>query len=1118
MRMTAFLMLIACLHVAAKGVSQGITLSVKNEPLKNVFRQLSKQTGISVVFNEKELQNTAPVSLEVTNAPVQQVLDVCLKDQPLSYTIENNIIVIEKKKANSYLPVPGMPAADTSVNLIGFVNNENNKFIAGVTITIKGTMRGTTTDEYGKFALPDVPLKATLIVSSIGYLTQEVRIDDHKMFAGKEVLKVVTLKEHISALDETVIMAYGTTTKRKSTGNITSIKGADIARQPVMNPLLGLQGRVPGLEISPTTGYEFGPVKVEVRGRNSINPNFVSDPLYIVDGVPLTTLEINGGINTAYSSNIIARGADQSGILPTGGVSPLFALNSADIASIEVLKDADATAIYGSRGANGVILINTKRGKPGKTQFNVGISQGINVISRKWDMLNTQQYLAMRREAFKNDGITPSKVPGSPGYAPDLLVWDTTRYTDWQKYLWGGTGKWTNAQAEVAGGTDQTTFRVGMGYNRSTDITTVSGASQRASVSLTLTNQSRNQRFNMIFSTNYSNSKINMMNVNGAASLAPNAPGPFDSKGNLNWVEWKASNVIYPFFGLLSPYTNSGSLLASSMSLGYKLFKGLEVRTTLGYNKNDSRSTYTTPISSQDPFSTIKPTGRTSLGTTTATNWQVEPQLEYNKTIHKNQFNVLLGGTLQTNKTDGLNILGSGYTSDALLGSLTNAPVVQTTQNVAMYKYAGLFGRIGYSYADKYYLNLNGRRDGSSRFGPGKQFGNFGSAGAAWIISDEKWMQQLLPAVISFIKFRGSYGITGTDAAGDYKYLSQWGNDGTPLSSYNGVTPLVALIMENPDFHWQVNKKLEGAIDLGFFDDQVTMEVAWYRNRCNNQLVSYPTPMFTGFPNVVANLPANVQNSGIEYSLNARIIEKNDILWMFRFNISANRNKLIDYPGIEQSPYYNRYRIGSSLDNIYLYNYMGIDPQTGKYMYEDWNHDGKITADESVLYGTGKDDRYYALSLTPKYGGSFGNDVRIKNWTVSMDFVFSKRIVNNALANTPGTMANIGVYDYEHRWQQPGDVAETPRLSTLADFTSNSFSSSIGSWTDGSYIRFRTISLSYRLPDKVSKKAGLTNLAANIAAQNIFTITGYKGLDPDIPGFGAKPPMRTVTAGITCSF
>lgn len=1107
----SLLLLIGFMHVSAVASSQKITIKETNAPLKKVLGQIERQSGYLLFYDDGLLEGVVNISVNLKDATIENALDEILKGSDLVYRIVEKNVVIKRRELliSSLLSV----AADTTITISGFIRNEKGRPLHAATIQVRGITRGTATDQDGRFLLRQVPPKSTLIVSCIGHVSEEVIV-------GKDLVLNITLKEFADNLDETVVMAYGTTTKRYTTGNITSIKAADIEKQPIQNPLMALQGRVPGLVINQQSGHEHGPVMVEIRGRNSVNPMFTSDPLYIIDGVPLTVLDLGATQQRQQGFNAISRGIDQSGMSPSGGQSPLFNMNPSDIQSIEILKDADATAIYGSRGANGVIIITTKKGKAGKNRLDVDFTQGVRFVTRKWEMLNTQEYVAMRREAFKNDGLTPRGTPGA-GYAPDLFSWDTTRYTDWQKYVWGNTGQWQRAQASLSGGTSQTSYRVAGGYNRSTDITTRSGANEGASLSFNISSQSMNQRFRMSLIGNYSHTSVNMTSVPGGtliASLAPNAPAVFDEEGKPNWAAWRAAGS-FPFAQLLVPYNSKTNLLQSNLQLSYNIIPGLDAKLSLGYNNTANDQTRLTPIASLDPTTLGAKTGSAQFGSNRINNWIIEPQLEYSGVVFgKGKLTMLAGGTVQSNKTNGMRITGEGYTDDNLLGSISNAVSVTGVEHAGQYKYAGAFARIGMRWDNRYVINLNGRRDGSSRFGAGNQFGNFGSVGAAWILSEESWMEKILPDAISFVKLRSSYGITGSDAVRDYQFISQWGNLSPNLLPYHGISPLTPQIQPNPDFHWQVNRKLEAALDLGFLRDRINLSVSYYRNRCDNQLVSYPTGLYTGFSSVVANLPADVLNTGWEGTINAQIIDKKKFSWRADFNISTNRNKLLAYPNIEQSPYYDTYIIGQPINLRYAFHLIGVDPATGKYQYEDYNKDGEIKDVRGIPPGTGADDRFVRLDTRPEFFGGINNQFTYGNWQFTAFLEFTRKLGFNYLNGTPGIMANISRYQYENRWVNPGDVTIVPKLTTAGDISYTRFGTSDAYFTDASFIRLRTVALSYTLPQKIASKARMSRLAINLNAQNLFTITGYKGLDPDVTQFGSMPPLRTITAGISCSF
>jgi TonB-linked SusC/RagA family outer membrane protein len=721
----------------------------------------------------------------------------------------------------------------------------------------------------------------------------------------------------------------------------------------------------------------------------------------------------------------------------------------------------------------------------------------------------------MRKEAFKNDNIAMTATN-----AYDLLLWDTTRYTDWQKLLYGGTGHTTNAQASLSGGNAQTTFRIGASYSRTTSILTVGGADQRASFSANLSNRSSDQRFSTSLSATYSFTKSDLIGLPGKLSFAPNAPAIWDSTGNLNFAGWggntnntSARNGLGPFGALKDPYVSKTNFLNATLSLGYQLSKGLLLSTDIGYNISQENQQYDFTIASQDPLN--HPTGRVNWGSNNNNNWIIEPQLTYNSIISKGKLNVLLGGSIQQTRTDGILLSGSGFTSDDLLGTISNAQSLVASQNSGEYKYAAIFGRITYNWENKYILNLNGRRDGSSRFGPGKQFGNFGSAGAAWIFTEANWIRNHL-TFLSFGKLRASYGLTGSDGVGDYQYLTQYSSAYT--FPYGGSGTNFPVIEANPNFHWEVNKKLEAAINLGFLKDHISLQVAYYLNRCGNQLISFPLPQFTGFASVTANSPALVQNNGWEFTVSSKVIDHKNFTLSLNGNVAINHNKLVSYPNFELSPYLSQLMVGQPLNIIFLLHYKGVDPQTGQYSFEDKNHNGIIdVVNNNPVNG---DDRF-VYNLSPKFFGGFGADLRFKGMRLSLFFNFKKQLGINALyaAAAPGSLNGnqpTGVLD---RWQKPGDTAPVNAFSTrTTGATSNFRFYSDGVYTDASFVRLSNVAFSYELPAGFIRKTGIQGCNLFIHANNLFVITKYKGVDPETRNFGGLPPTRTITGGLSFNF
>lgn len=1096
MKLTAILLLAAVLQVSARSYSQTITISAKEIRVDKLFNELKTQTGYSFLWDEQVLSRNQRVTIDVKGGSLEQVMEQCLKNLPLTYKIEQKVVFILKKAApaidtSNFSPPPG--------SIKGKVLAEDGSPLAGATVTVKSTGKGTITNAKGEFSLPGVTENSSLVISFVGYTSRKIEVKDASTIE-------VRLSVAVNELDESVVQAYGTTTKRFSTGNIGRVTAAEIERQPVINPLLALQGKIAGLDVSQTNGLASAPIKVELRGRNVIG-NFPSDPLYIIDGVPLTILEVGNNSSYARSTGVFQFGGGFNG--PASGRSPLFDLNPADIESIEVLKDADATAIYGSRAANGVIIISTKRGKAGKTKLDLRVQHGITEATRYYPLMNTKQYLSMRREAFYNDSVKYGIVPDA-GNAYDLLVWDTTRYTNWQKQLYGGMGKVIDAEASVSGGDVNTTFRAAVGYNRTTNILAVSGADERGSLSFNVTHHTLDHKVTISLSGTYSSSKSDMISLPGTVSYAPNAPAIYDSAGNLNFQEWNASGY-YPFSTLKQPYDAKSDLLNGNLVLSYQPVKGLSFSTSVGYNANHASLVSLSPISSQDPAT--DPKGSAIFGNTVNKNWLIEPQVSYDMFLSKGKLKFFVGSSYQQTTTQGGYVAGGGYTSDALLHTISNAPAQNAYDNFGEYKYAAVFARISYNWQNKYLINLNARRDGSSRFGDNNQFGNFASVGAAWIFTEESWIRNNL-SFLSFGKIRASYGTTGGDAVGDYKYLTRWSSQqGQP---YGGIIPIRPTQHANPYFQWQVNKKLEAAIDLGFLKDRIILNVAYYRNRCGNQLVAFPLPYLTGFGNVTANSPALVQNDGWEFLLSTRLIDNKNFTWTFNFNTAINNNKLVAYDNIEASPYASTLVVGKPLNIVKLLHYTGVDPQTGLYTFYDKNHDGEIRDDPGSPLGD-----LFVHNLSPKFFGGFGTDFRFKNISVGLYFNYRKQLGLSSLAlnNFPGTIANQAASLSGKQWQKPGDKVSVARFTTVPDITDSYFQfESDGAYTDASFVRLSNISVSYDLPAALIHKAGIERCTVYMRTNNLFTITSYKGGDPETQNFGGIPPFRTIVGGISFNF
>jgi TonB-dependent starch-binding outer membrane protein SusC len=464
-------------------------------------------------------------------------------------------------------------------------------------------------------------------------------------------------------------------------------------------------------------------------------------------------------------------------------------------------------------------------------------------------------------------------------------------------------------------------------------------------------------------------------------------------------------------------------------------------------------------------------------------------------------------------------VSGSGYSNDALLGTIIDAPNIGATDNYSIYKYSGLFGRISYIWDSKYIINFSGRRDGSSRFGPGRQFGNFGSVGGGWIFSEEPLIKNDIP-VLSFGKLRATYGTTGTDNVGDYQYLSNWHPMG---DSYQGTVGYYPQNLYAPNYHWAVNKKLELGLDLGFLKDRVLLSGLWFRNRCGNQLTNYILPIQTGFNSITANFPALVQNAGWEFTMRTTNIKTKRFNWNSSLNLSIERNKLIGFPGIETSPYSQTYYIGKSLSTQHVYQYLDVNPTTG--LFEFASKSGATSNPPDLTTGNPTDHTTY-VNPSPKFYGGLSNTISYKGLSLNFFLQFSDQTGLNYLGqvyqggNSVGNAKNQPVAMIA-RWQRPGDKTAIQQFTTQSGLNSNNassaayfFSASSGQYSDASYIRLKTLSLSYALPGNCIKKIKLQGCSLFVNAQNLFTLTHYLGSDPETQSLYGVPPMKTVVAGI----
>lgn len=959
----------------------------------------------------------------------------------------------------------------------------SGKPLQGVIISQEGSDQVTMTGNNGTYTLQVSAENTILLFRHPDYSEEKFTLTNQKVVN-------ISLEQKVKGIEEVILNAgYYKVKDKERTGSIAKVSAKDIENQPVTNVLSTVQGRMAGVSITQNSGVPGGGYSIQIRGRNSLRTYANSEidgsqPLYIVDGVP-----VGSGMTAVYGANILS----------DANLNPLSNISPNDIESIEVLKDADATAIYGSRGANGVVLVTTKRAKKGSLGLSVNTFYALSSSLSNLTMMNTEQYLGMRRQAYANDGISVYPVT-----AYDINgTWDQNRYTDWFSTLLGNTSVTSNVQLSLSGGGERTSFLVSYGHNEQTTVFAKDFRYKTNTLLGNLSHRSADNRLNFTMSTLFSKLEHNVISLDNTGSalfLAPNAPALYDSQGNINWQNNTFDN---PLAAYNSTYSNNNVQFMNNFTAGYELLKNVQIKLNGGISYQTFDELSLQPSTIYNPSLGIGPANSRALQSNKSRlSYTLEPQLNWTFRKGRHQVDVLAGGTYQADLNTQGAIQGYGFTSNAFIENIAAATTKLISDQIKTeYKYTAVFGRLNYQFDRRYIINITGRRDGSSRFGSNRKFANFGAIGAAWLFSNESFMKEL--SWLSFGKLRGSYGSSGTDNIGNYQY-----NDTfiTSTLGYNNVTGLVPSKLFNPNFSWEKTVKLEAALEMGFFRGRLNITASHYRNRSSNQLVGYQLPSVTGFTSVLANLDATIQNTGWEFEIAGRPLT-GAFKWETSANLSIPRNKLLSFPGLEGSTYANSYAIGQPVNIVKLYHLEGINPQSGQYIFTDYNGDGKISS---------PDDRQVIKNIGVEFFGGWSNNFSYKNWSLSLLVQFVKQQSRNfnyqmsppgLMRNLPVEVLNVWSSDNPNGLYMPYHATASPQHSL--------FQMSDATVSDGSFIRLKNIQLSYRIPlrGKLIKEAKIY-----FQGQNLYTWTRYFGLDPEFSSLGFLPPLKTYSFGMQINF
>ncbi len=1080
-----------CVTMASPSEGQGLlnrrlTITVRNNPLGEALDKIARAMNVRFSYSGTLAADKSGVSFTVKNEPLKNVLEQLLKEYPYSYTVLDNEIIFSYDHRKALALQGPREIRVPPVVVTGKVTDEKGRPIAGATVSSKFGAAITATDSLGNFRIRLKDGDDVLVCSHVGYRVQEIRV------VNRETLTIVMHTEE-SRLNEVVIVGYGTQQRSELAAAISTVKAEDIRNIPTTNAIQALEGKMSGVLVTSDNGAVPGfPVNIRIRGTNTIRPNTSptadlntgTAPLYIVDGIPF----YNQNTSQAFAAD----------------VSPINAINVNDIESIEVLKDAAASAIYGSRGANGVVIITTKKGNSGQQgKVEANAFSGFVNTSRIVPVMNTPEWRTVRREMLLNSGITPTAVS-----APELFLLDSTVNTNWQKAFYK-TGRVYDANLALSGGTTASNYYFSGSY-RDEGTNTVNPALglKRYVARLNMNNQ-LNKWLSSGLTMNYSKETNvraqGQLDVSNRGPLNANPQVPaYDSTGKLNINYFPPAQIRNPLalLFLTNDQVNTDQF-NGNWNFNARLPLNLNFRTDLSYQQIDNKDLYYFDGAVNNQTSANSSSQNASSQTRS---FSVEPQLNYSAHLGRHALRALLGSTFQNRDIYRQSINGTGYPNDNFTDIGFAQSLGSQSSSRVKYRYASLFGRLNYNYDQKYFADLTLRDDASSRFGPGRRSGLFGAAGLAWELSKERFFSS--QKFFNQAKLRFSYGITGNDNIPDFQYLNLY-NLNAYNASYGGVAGSIPSNLSNPLLQWEQTGKLDVGLDLGFWQQRVNLTVNYFNDRTSKMLFANPLSSTAGFSSVQANINGLIVNSGFELELEVLTIRAKDFSFRNSFNVTTIHNVLKKLPGLATSPYRYTYKIGQPVELVWGYDYKGVDPQTGKALLTDFNKDGFYGNDDKVILGKYQPDFYGGLtnSFSYKY--------------LNLEFFW-----NYAQGNIRQNYyyAGYGYYNFPkfvlNRWQKPGDHTNVPRLSTnsTTDPTFSYYWSSMANYSDASYIRLKTLTFSVS-PDKIWKKQKDFPLKRlYVSGYNLLTFTKFKGGDPENTGGDSLPLPKSFIVGLNISF
>lgn len=1127
-RFVFFMMILQALTasflIAADSNAQGksiyeisLGLNFEKTPILEVFDRIESSSNFHFSYNSQIIDARQSITVSGKRS-LGQLLEQISKQTNLKFKRVNENIHVYHREGAEELVEEKRLGQFQGFKVSGKVVDEDGQALPGATIIEKGTNTGTVSDIEGNFSLTISDSDAVLAVSFVGYESLDVNVN------GQSTVSV-TLRLDISALEEVVVVGYGTQAKRDITGAISSIKTADIQRAVTTTADEFLQGRVAGVVVDQSSNAPGGGINIRIRGTNSFGTG--NEPLFIVDGIPIN----NSGLRGDLKSQSFFTGGDTQ----NPAFNPLSTINPQDIESIEVLKDASATAVYGSRGSNGVVIITTKKGTAGKPSLEFSASVGVQEADLLPELLNAREWMELNNDARTNAGLTPV-------YTTDDL--NNPAYdTDWQDELYR-TAVVENYQLSARGGDENTLYAFSVGYFdqegviEGMDLQRVSGRlnlEQKANKWLTVGTSTSLSRTTQNVVVTEGNSVSVTRNVNEMVPLQPVtfnglylnnedyttlAGESFEQKLSEAGVSSKPNPMYYAEQVRNEIVTDR--VLASAFG-EVTLAKGLKYRSTFGADIINQKTLYFAPSDELQQSSALNAYKNTA-------NFSIQNQLSYDAQFGDHNISAVAVHEAQTYRVEGLVTLAQTVNNLTSNFDLAGDSFGDNDKRPSTSKWAlnSYLGRINYRFKNRYLLTLSGRADGSSRFGPGNRYGFFPSFSAGWVISEEDFFSV---APISSLKVRGGWGQVGNSEIGIFEFVST-SRTGAALFGQDGVTVrqdgLYPRILPNSELQWEPTSQLNLGFDAGFLDERFTLSANYYVKNTTDLLFSVDVPRSSGFENIRANV-GEVRNEGFEFELGGYVLNTGDLTWRTAFNFSYNDNEVLKIDGLQDTVFQSSgdraLIVGEPINSLRGYKVDGLfqvgddiansaqpAAQPGERRYVDTNGDGTINDDDRVVLGSTlpvtswgftNNFSYKGLELSIFLQGLGGmkkfNELMETTEKLNGRENASRRVLKRWTAEDPNTDVQRAVFSGQ---VQPSRQSRNERYIE-----------------DASFWRIKNVTLAYNFPKSMISKLGIQGLRLSLSGQNLATFTDFTDTDPEAgAGQKAHPLVKTYTAGLNVTF